>query len=190
MKVDAFCYMNDQLQTFRSYLTGDCAAYLDYNICNNGDGAIGGKIRLYGIHNMSVTVQGYKTIDLVKDDVCFYPNLFTILGSILWDSNMFVQRWACVKWFMPLFFGFKLDQKKLTVFSSLSDYRILSVCRASRVINLIPDETFDPSIADEDRNIVIYVNGRATIIKPKTYISVYSTSSFHPYAVLARQLFL
>ena len=185
-----FNYMNDTPISFKSELTGDAAAYLDYNILNNGDGGIGGDIRVCGIHNMSVTVQGYETIDLIKNDVCLYPNLFTILGSILWNSNVLVQRWACVKWFLPLYFGFKLQENELIIFSSLSQSRIFSPLRAKKVISLVQAYDFNPYISDQDRDIKIYVNGRMVVIKPKAYLCMYSSSSFHPYAVLARQLFL
>jgi len=183
-------YMNDQAISFRTILTGDCATSIDYNILNKGDGSIGGQIRLYGIHNMSVTVEGYEKIDLIKDDVCLYPYLFTILGSVLWNDNMFVQRWACVKWWMPLTFGFKINNNRLTILSSITKYKLLSPLRAKEVFDLIPTSTFDSCINDEDRNITVFVNGRSAVVQPRTSVAIYSLSSLHPWAVLARMLFL
>jgi hypothetical protein len=183
-------YMNDKEITFRTILTGDCCTSIDYNILNDGDGHIGGVKRMYGIHNMFLTIPGYETVHLIKDDVCLHPYLFTILNNLFARDNMFVQRWACVKWFLPLSFGFKVENGLLTINSSIWKYKFLSLFRANETIQLVKNAKFDASIDDKDLTISVTVNGRTAEVAQKTVLQIYSLSALDPYAVLARMLFL
>lgn len=186
-----FTYSNDESITFKTILTGDRCTSVDYNIVNNQDGTIGGNIRLCGIHNMSIDIAGYETIHLVKNDVCKYPSLFTILSYVLRDDNMLVQRWSCVKWLLPLSFGFKIENGTLRIFSAITKYKILSPLRAKEIIPLIKkSDQNDINTSHENLKITVSINGRSATVEQKTIVQIYSISSLDPYAVLARMLFL
>ena len=184
-------YMNDEDISFKTIVTGDCCTSINYNIINNSDGNIGGKKRLYGIHNMSIEIQGFEVIDLVKNDICIYPHLFTILNNILSNNNIFVQRWECVKCCLPLSFGFKVENNMLYNVSSIWKYRILSILRAKETIPLIKKNNFSiDNTSNEHLKITVSINGRSVEVEQKTIVQIYSISSLHPLAVLARCLFL
>lgn len=172
-----FNYMNDETVSFRTILTGDCATSIDYNIVNDKQGTIGGQIRLFGIHNMNLEIPGYETIHLIKNDVCLHPNLFTMLNVLFKDYNMLVQRWACVKWFMPLSFGFKVSHDVLTVSSSIYKYRALSWFRATKTIKLIKKIDVIDQVDDQNLTIKVSVNGRTAIVNQKTVLQIYSQSA-------------
>ena len=155
---------------------------------NDGHGNIGGPKRFVGIHNMTLEIPDYQPVHLIKNDVCFYPGLFTILNNFLANDNMLVQQCACVKLSnLPLFFGFQIQNDVLTVYSSISKYRFLAPFRAQEIIQLRKTSTFD---IKRDLTVTVSINGRAVVVKPKTIVKAYSSSSYHPYAILARTLFL
>ena len=140
---------------------------------------------------MSIEMQGFEVIDLVKNDICIYPHLFTILNNILSNNNIFVQRWACVKWCLPLSFGFKVENNMLYIVSSIWKYRILSILRAKETIPLIKKNNFSiDNTSNEHLKITVSINGRSVEVEQKTIVQIYSISSLHPLAVLARCLFL
>lgn len=180
-------YMNDRPVTFKSLLLGCAATSLNHNILDNGNAQVGGEIRVYGIHEMWVQPSGYERVYLVKDDVCLYPNLFTVLGSVLAKNNMFTQRWACVKWYWPLSFDFNVVNNTLQVSSTVFKYRFLTLYRASNEIPLISQMSLAPV---DPMMITVSVNGRTVSVTPNKMVQVYSTSALHPWAVLARMLFL
>ncbi|MBP9765090.1 hypothetical protein KBD08_02020 [Candidatus Babeliales bacterium] len=182
-------YMNDRKITWKTILTGDAATSIDYNIVNNGDGQFGGDIRVYGIHNMWIQVSGYERIDLMENDVCLEPHLFTTLGYFLPTDNIFTQRWACVKWSLPLSFGFNVENDTLHISSTIFKYRFLCLFKSNAHIPLVPEKD-DANISDQPTTITVSINGRTAVIEPKTILQIYSLSSFNPYAVLARMLFL
>lgn len=170
-QTDCINYMNDQDVSFNTDLTGACVIPIYYNILNQGDGKIGGVKRLFGIHNMSVTVDGYETIDLIKDDVCMYPCLFTFLSNILSDHNMLVQRWACVKWGLPLSFGFKVENDTLVILSSIFKYRFLSLFRAQETV-LLTKKIGAKESADKDLLCFVSINGRSAVVAQKNVLQV------------------
>lgn len=172
-------YMNDEDISFATFLTGSRVKSIYYNILNNGDGTIGGARRFFGIHNMSVTVDGYETIDLIKDDVCMYPYLFTILSNFLSDNNIIVQRWACVKWLLPLSFGFKVENNHLTILSTILRYRFLSLCRAKETI-LLTEKMDVQKSADKDLLCTVNINGQSVVVSQATVLQV--TNSMMEYA--------
>lgn len=165
---------------------------IDYNVVNDGKGSVGGDKRLYGIYNMSINIPGYQTVWLVKDDVCLHPHLFTILGNILSDDNMLVQRWACVKWFLPLSFGFQVRNNVLQIYSSIFKFKIVSLFRARETIYLTkePNNT-DKNVLDENLRITVSVNGRTAVVEQKTIVQIYSLSGLlfnNPLGIVARLL--
>jgi hypothetical protein len=187
-----FRYMNDQSITIKSILTGDFCTSIDYNILNNGVGNcnLGGDIRTYGIHNVWVQVEGFERVDIVKNDVCFYPHLFTILGYFLPKNSMFTQRWATVKWFWPLTFSLKVNQGKLDISSTITKYRALSLFRSCESIELKPIKDQQVQKPESECMITFSINGRAVVVEPKTMVQIYSLSALDPCAILVRSLFL
>jgi len=177
-QTDCFNYMNDQDVSLRTVLTGDYVMSIYYNILNQGDGTLGGVRRWFGIHNMSVTVDGYEAIDLIKDDVCMYPRLFTLLSNILSDENVLVQRWSCVKWALPLSFGFKVENDKLIIVSSIWKYRFLSLFRAKETI-LLTKKIETKQLADKDLLCTVSINGRSAIVAQKTVLQVINSMQEH-----------
>ncbi len=190
-RLQCYKYMNDQEVSFKEILAGLFVASIDYNIFNNGDGTIGGARRLYGIHNMSVTIDGYESIVLVKDDVCLYPHLFTILskiipenypqlfkilGNVFPDTDALVQRWACVKWILPLSFSFKIENDRLIILSSISKYKFLTLFRAKETIALVKSSDSNV-LEDENLFITVKINGRSATVSQKTVLQLYSLSS-------------
>ncbi len=169
--------MNDEKISFRTILTGNRATSIDYNVVNEQHGTIGGQIRLFGIHNMTLEIPGYERIDLIKDDVCLYPSLFTMLSFMFRDDNSLVQRWACVKWWLPLSFGFKVSKDALTVSSSIYKYRALSWCRAKKTIKLVKKIDVTQQADDQNLMVTVSVNGRSAIVDQKTVLQIYSMSA-------------
>jgi len=180
-------YMNDRPVTLKSLLLGSAATSLNHNILDNGKGQVGGEVRVYGIHDMWVQPSGYERVYLVKDDVCLYPNLFTVLGAVLPKNNMLTQRWACVKWCWPLSFDFNVVNDTLQISSTVFKYRFLTLYKAYNEIQLVSQE---PRNANDEMTIMVSVNDRAVAVAPNKMVQAYSTSALHPLAVLARALFL
>lgn len=184
-QIDSFCrnneadyfYMNDEEVTFKTIVTGEYVTSIHYNMLNGKDGNIGGDKRLFGIHNMTVEVQGYEVVRLVEDDICLHPSLFTMLNVFLSDDNELVQRWSCVKWLLPLSFGFKVENDSLVVFSSIWQYRFLSPFRAQKTIALVKKANFDNVQPAQDLMITVTVNGRTSLVSQRTVVQIYSTSS-------------
>ncbi len=172
-------YMNDEDISLVTFLTGSRVKSIYYNILNNGDGTVGGFRRLFGIHNMSVTVDGYETIDLVKDDVCKYPYLFTILSNVLSNDNMIVQRWSCVKWLLPLSFSFKVENNHLTILATIFRYRFLSLCRAKETI-LLTEKMDVQKSKDKDLFCTVNINGQLVVVSQTTVLQI--TNSMMEYA--------
>lgn len=170
-------YMNDEGISFKTILTGDRCTSIDYNILSDAQGHIGGDRRILGIHDMSIEIPGYEVVHLVKDDVCLHPSLFTMLSLLFRDDNMFVQRWACVKWYMPLSFGFKVRKGELKIMSSIWKYRFLSWLRAEKWIELVKTSSFDEKKRDKDLTITVSVNGRTVVVEQKTVVQIYSMSA-------------
>ncbi len=168
VQADWLSYINKKDISLRSFVNDCCVLPLSYSMLDAGDEhhSIGSKKRFFGIHNMQVRVPGYQPIDLVKDDVCEYPHLFTILGVVTPNclkTNFITQRWACVKYFLPLYFGFEVQGDTLRVTSALSQYRVFAPCMASQEFSLI--ETFDYNDSDSKRLIEVRVNGRGVLLK-------------------------
>lgn len=176
--VKSFSYMNGETISFRSILTGSCCTSIDYNIINAGDNSIGGFKRLFGIHDMSITIPGYEPVYLVREDVCLHPHLFTMLW-LFGKNNPIVQRSACVKWFLPLSFGFKVQDDTLTIQSSIWKYRLLAPFRATAKISLVKSLKFDIRQKQVDKKlpITVSVNGRTVIVDQKTVVQIYSLSA-------------
>lgn len=161
-RVEGLSYINGKDISIRSLLIGCYVAKLEYAMLDAGDEdhSIGSKQRYFGIHNMQVRVTGCEPIDLIKDDACHYPHLFTILGTITPEClkyNWITQRWACVKYWFSLFFGFKLKDNELKITSALSKYRVLAPCMSSETFQL---NVLDKSIHPKDRKIEVVVNGK------------------------------
>ncbi|MFA5998757.1 MAG: hypothetical protein WC747_01930 [Candidatus Babeliales bacterium] len=175
-KTDCF-YMNDEEITFKTIFTGSCATSIQYNILNNKDGSIGGDKRLFGIHNMTVEIPGYEVVHLIENDICLHPSLFTMASIFLSDDNVLVQRWACVKWILPLSFGFKVENNSLNVFSSIWKYRFLAPLRAQKIIELVKKENFDEAQSLQGLMIKVTVNGRSVVACQHTVVQIYSLSS-------------
>lgn len=174
----SYYYMNSEPISFRSILTGNNCTSVDYNILNAGDGSIGGFKRLFGVHEMSITIPGYEPVYLVQEDVCFYPNLFTMLW-FLGKNNPIVQRSGTVKWFLPLSFGFKVEDDNLIILSSIWKYRLLAPFRATAKISLVRSAGFDISQKqlDKDLSVIVSVNGRTVTVCQKTVVQIYSKSA-------------
>ncbi len=176
-KMDSFYYMNSEPISFRSILTGSHCTSIDYNIVDAGDGSIGGYIRLLGVHDMVVSIPGYEPIVLIKEDVCEYPNLFTMLW-MFGKGNPIVQRYACVKWFLPLSFGFKAENETLTIYSSIWKYRLLAPFRAKQIIPLVRSNEYTSELnADKKALISVSVNGRSVEVNQRTVVQIYSLSA-------------
>ena len=172
-QTDCF-FINDEEVTFKKIITDSSVVSIHYNMINNKDGNIGGNKRLLGIHNMTVEVPGYEVVSLVENDVCLYPSLFTMLNILLSDDNVLVQRWACVKWLLPLSFGFKVENNSLTIFSSIWKYRFLAPLRAQKTIALVKKPNFNEVHPTQDITIVVTVNGRAVLATERTVVQIYS----------------
>lgn len=175
-KTDCF-YMNDEEVTFETIFTGSCSTSTEYNILNNKDGKIGGDKRLFGIHNMTIEIPGYEVVNLIENDICLHPSLFTMASIFLPDDNELVQKWACVKWVLPLSFGFKVENNSLNVFSSIWKYRFLAPLRAQKTIELVKKENFDEAQSLQGLMIKVTVNGRSVVACQHTVVQIYSLSS-------------
>ena len=172
-------YMNEEPISFRSIFTGKNCTSIDYNITNDGNGSVGGYKRLFGVHDMFISIPGYEPVYLIQEDVCFYPHLFTMLW-FLGKNNPLVQRFACVKWWLPLSFSFKVQNDTLTIQSSIWKYRYLAPFRATAKISLIKvllsSETQNKSL-DKNLPITVSVNGRTALVDQKTILQIYSLSA-------------
>ncbi len=169
--------VNDERITLKTMLTSNNVTSINYNTGKNMNGSYGGDKRLWGIHNMTIEVQGYESVSLIENDICLHPSLFT-MSSILWpDDHMLVQRWACVKWFFPLSFGFKVENNSLTIFSSIWKYRLLSPFRAQKTINLTQKINFEQAQSSQDSIVTVTVNDHAAVVTEHTKVQIYSTSA-------------
>lgn len=176
-EINCFKYINNRTVTPSTILTGDAATSVDYNILNAGNGDFSKHKRFFGIHNMCLEISGYEPVYLIKDDVCLYPRLFTLLSHFLSDDNMFVQRWACVKWVYPLSFGFSISHDKLTITSAIYKYKIVAPLCATKTIDLIKKSDSDVVCADSDLTVKVTVNGRTVQVAQKTALQIYSKSA-------------
>ena len=174
--IHSFSYMNGKDISLRTIITGACYANLDYNILNSGDGHLSEHKRYFGMHNFSVQIDGYETVHLIKDDVCQYPALFTLLGNILPQSFFVTQRWACVKWFLPLSFGFKIKNNQLIVYSSISRYSLLAPFLTTEKINLVKTNSKNQCVDSRDTKFVISLNGRTVVVGEEEVLKIYSSS--------------
>lgn len=183
--VKSCSYINGEPISFRAILTGSSCTSLDYNIINAGDNSIGGFKRLFGIHEMSITISGYEPIYLVQEDVCLYPHLFTMLW-FLGKSSSIAQRSACVKWVLPLSFGFKVQDNTLTIQSAIWKYRFLAPFRATAKISLVKSAQFDIQQKQLDKNlpITVSVNGRTVVVTQKTIVQIFSSSALQAAAMI------
>ena len=167
IQLHGFSYINNKDIALRdSYLDCDCVV-LQYNSLDSGDEyhSAGSKKRFLGMHNMQVRVPGYEPVYLIQDGVCEYPHLYTIIGAITPSSlkyNLITQRWACVKYFMPLYFGFEVKKEQLIVTSALSKYRFFAPCMAKQAIDLVKTEGY--SDQDSSNNIEVHLNGRGVLL--------------------------
>ncbi|MBI2353213.1 hypothetical protein HYV11_03175 [Candidatus Dependentiae bacterium] len=176
-KIESFTYINGKDISLRTIVTGACYMPIDYNILNSGDGHLSEYKRYFGIHNMSITIPGYEKIDLIKDDVCFYPSLFTLLASVLPKNSFITQRWACVKYFLPLSFGFKVKNNELIVSSSIFRYAILAPFLTKENIPLVLSKN-DEKILDGGNKITftVSVNGRTVVVSEEEVVQIFSQS--------------
>lgn len=153
-------YINGKDISAKHVLQGSNLACLVYNELNSGKKEDSwGQKRYYGIHNMSVTIPGYEAVDLVKDDVCLYPNLFTFSSWFLDKDNSLVQRWSCVKYFSPLYFSFSVENDELVIKGSLWRYDVFPKIGAQKVRLTKSEKTtsFD--------KVEVFINGRSVLLK-------------------------
>lgn len=132
-------YIDGQVVTLYKVLTGSHVVKVSIDQFEHGsvfNNEVNNKKRDYGIHNMQVIVKGYEPIDLIKDDVCYYPRLFTLIAHMVSAENPVVQRWACVKYFHPLSFFFKVESGSLRVFSAVYRWKLLAPCLTEEIIPL------------------------------------------------------
>lgn len=128
-------YIDGQVVTLYRVLSGSHVVKLGIDPYSSGS-LKENEIRAYGIHNMQIIVKGCEPVNLVKDDVCHYPMLFTLLARVASVHNSIVQRWACVKYFHPLSFAFKVESGCLKISSSLYQWKFLAPCLTEQIVPL------------------------------------------------------
>lgn len=173
--IHSFSYMNGKDVSLRTIMTEACYVNLDYNILNSGDGHLSEHKRYFGMHNFSVQIDGYETVHLIKDDVCQYPELFTMLGSVLPQNFFLTQRWACVKWLLPLSFGFKIRNNQLIVYSSIFSYSFLAPFLTTEKIDLVKTNSKSQCIDSRDAKFVVSVNGRTVVVGEEEVVQVHNS---------------
>lgn len=180
---DLFSYINKKDITYKNYMTQSCVMPLVYCMWDSGDGghsadneghSVGGSQRFCGIHNMRLYIAGYEPVDLVVDDFCEYPHLFTILGIITPNClkyNFITQRSALVKWFMPLYFGFDIKNDVLIITSALTKYYGLAPMMAKQEIKLTKTSEFNNQ--NKINCIEVRVNGRKVVLELQQVLELY-----------------
>lgn len=161
MELNCLDYISDAPITPTSVLTGNNVQFLNYNHFNNGNGKLGTK-RFFGFHNITVNIPGYEPVSLFKDDETEYPENFTLLNKFLSKDNKLTQRWAAIKWILPLSMAFKVENNQLIVKSSIYPWKIATRYLQSTKIPLTPN---GEKINHDTINLT--VNGRTVVVNPQ-----------------------
>lgn len=161
LKCQAIEYIDGQVVTLYKVLTGSHVVKLGVDYFAYGsekDNEIDNRKKSYGIHNMQVIVKGHEPINLIKDDICFYPRLFTLIAYMMPEQNPVVQRWSRVKYIHPLSFAFKIDSGRLKISSALYRWKPLAPCLTEEVVSLRQIENVSMA---ENLSINVVVNGKS-----------------------------
>lgn len=188
-KIESFSYMNGQDISVRSVLTDSCYASINYNILDSGDGHFSEHKRYFGIHNMTVAIPGYEVVYLIKDDVCLYPRLFTLLAKVLPKDFCVTQRWACIQSPLPLSLGFKIKDDVLIISASTYMYTILAPFLTTESISLVKSKDWKEGQDVRDATFTVTVNGLSVVVgaervvQIKNYSGYWATINLAPYVV-------
>lgn len=182
LKIESFTYINGQPISIVSLTADSCCEEIHYNILNSGNGVYSDQKRYFGIHNMSIDMPGYERVWLIKDDICLYPKLFTLVAQIL-PKNFFVtQRFACIQsslpvlpLLLPLTLGFKLNDDVLTIFSSTFRYAMLAPFWTKEEISLVRKNDGKWSSTP---TLAVSVNGTTVVVGVEKAVQLSNASTY------------
>ncbi|MBI2353212.1 hypothetical protein HYV11_03170 [Candidatus Dependentiae bacterium] len=170
-KAESFTYINGENVTLKRFISGSRLMKMQYNPLHAGDDQIGSDKRNFGIHNMSIEIPGYETVSLIDNGYCREPKLFTLFAQLFSKDNGFVQRNACVK-YLPLSFGFKVDNDTLVVSTAVSKYSILAPFLTKSWISLQKKPNCCQELENKNIELLVKINGRAAAVSCKDILTV------------------
>ncbi len=192
LKIESFTYINGQPISIVSLTADSCCEEIHYNILSSGNGLYSDQKRFFGIHTMSIDIPGYERVWLIKDDICLYPKLFTLVAQIL-PKNFFVtQRFACIQsslpvlsglqsllpilpLLLPLTLGFKLNDDVLTIFSSTFRYAMLAPFWTKEEISLVRKNDGKWSSTP---TLTVSVNGTTVVVGVEKTVQLSNASTY------------
>lgn len=176
LRVEPISYTNGEYISLGTIITDSSYAQIDYNILNVGDGCLSEYKRYFGIHNMTIDIPGYERVWLVKDDICRYPKLFTLVAKILPENFFVTQRWACIQSFLPLTLAFKIKDGVLVITASTFKYSVLAPFLTTETIPLKKSKDWTEEPCMHHAKFMVSVNGTTVVVGEERVVQLQNYS--------------